>query len=293
MTGLAFFVGGCDRSEQFFNPTVAQTISMFLLLAVLSLMVPTISRLVVADIEPSGILAQSRGTAIVIMISYALWLIFQLKTNRALFDEVGQKAPKIIDQKVIQPGTSYRGLAVVGAGVGAAIGGAVNKSNIVGDPIEFEDPDEEEIPQLTPECATVASVIFTTLLAFNIQFATDSIQGLMSQHNLTDSFMGITILPILSNDITVLVVARMDKMDMALSLTLERAIQTSLMIVPIVILVAWGIGIDGMSLDFDGFSVSTRTLSGRSMSAYIFALQGSIAVCLGRDCDLCRSGRQI
>jgi len=46
-------------------------------------------------------------------------------------------------------------------------------------------------------------------------------------------------------------------MDMGLCLTLERAIQTALMVVPLIVLIAWGMKIDQMTLDFDGFSVAS------------------------------------
>jgi len=45
MTGLGFLLGGFQRKriEQYFSATVAQTISMLLLLAVVSLIIPTAS----------------------------------------------------------------------------------------------------------------------------------------------------------------------------------------------------------------------------------------------------------
>ncbi|KAK5110599.1 hypothetical protein LTR85_000976 [Meristemomyces frigidus] len=145
----------------------------------------------------------------------------------------------------------FRGLKPVGAGGGAATAdGEITREVLV-----YEDV-EEPSPQLSRTTAVIAAILFTTLLAFNTEYATNSIQGVMVQHGLTDTFMGIVILPILGSDPTVIKLASLDNMDLALAMTLERAIQTALMIVPLIVLIAWGLHIDDMTLDFDGFSVA-------------------------------------
>jgi len=192
MTGLAFLLCGYGRQEQYFNARMAQTISMFLLLAVLSLMIPTASRLS-GHATTEGILAQSRGTAVVVMFSYGLWLLFQLGTNRALFEEPSKKSPRALSGKR-DAGGMLEGLAIIGAGAGAAaVGGSINQEHLV----QEQEEDEEDPPELSKLGALIAAIVFTALLALNTQFATDSIQGLMTEHGLTDSFMGIVILPIL------------------------------------------------------------------------------------------------
>jgi Ca2+:H+ antiporter len=55
-TGLSFFFGGCKYQEQFFNLALAQMISMFLLLAVSSLTIPSASHLL-TNTNAEGILA--------------------------------------------------------------------------------------------------------------------------------------------------------------------------------------------------------------------------------------------
>jgi Ca2+:H+ antiporter len=249
MTGLAFLIGGIGRQQQYFNKTVAQTMSMFLLLAVLSLLVPTLSSLL-GDVSPQEILTQSRGTAIIIMLSYLLWLVFQLWTNQEVFTEPSQKVPRL-PFGTVQSGQAVRALATMGAGTGAATGGYVNSEVLV-----YEE-EEDETESLSPGFAVVIVCIFTTLLAFNTQFATDSLQSLTTRHGLTETFVGVVILPVLSNDIVVLKVASQDKMDKALKLTLERAIQMALMVVPLVVLIAWGLRFDDVGLDFDRFSVAS------------------------------------
>jgi Ca2+:H+ antiporter len=213
---------------------------MLLLLAVFSLVIPTASHLL-TKITPSGILSQSRGTAVIIMISYGLWLFFQLKTNRAMF---GPKTYKAQVSKV------SRGIAIMGTEIAATGGGPV-----------IDQIYEEPEPSLPFFGALMALLISTVLIAFNTKFATDSIQGLLQEAGLSQNFVGLVILPILSSDPTSIVMAVRDKMDISISLTLERCMQTSLMVVPLIVLLAWCMGIDDMTLEFDGFSITALFVS--------------------------------
>lgn len=48
--GMAFFAGGFNRVEQFFNITVAQTAASILALSIASLIIPTVFHNMIADI---------------------------------------------------------------------------------------------------------------------------------------------------------------------------------------------------------------------------------------------------
>lgn len=233
MTGFAFFFGGIQRQEQYFNVTIAQTMGMFLLLAILSLTIPTVSRLLGSATE-NGIKSQSYGTAIVIIVSYLLWLTFQFWTHRMMFEEPTQPYKK--RPKKMADNTPIQELAIE-------------------EEIERE-KEEEETPRLSRIAAIITIIASTTLLAFNAEFASNSVQGVMEQHHLSTTFMGIVILPLLSNDMSAIGCAIRDKLDLSLALTIHRSMQTSLLVVPLVVMIAWGMGADEMTLDFDGFSVA-------------------------------------
>lgn len=250
MTGCAMLCGGVFRSEQNFNATVAKTMGMFLLLAVLSLTIPTVSQLWGHSTE-RGILSQSRGTAIVIMFSYVLWLIFQLGTHRSLFKETSQRTPRRPIRKRVEV-DAIRAVVVTGA-QGASIGSAISPAMLPRDENVVE---QEEIPQLSRVGALLTIVVSTVMLAFHTEFATNSIRGILAGHKLSERFVGIVILPLLSNDLNTIAVGVKDKMDLSLALTVHRSMQTALMVAPLVVLIAWGMNIDSMTLDFDGFSVA-------------------------------------
>ena len=81
--------------------------------------------------------------------------------------------------------------------------------------------------------------MFTVLIGFNLEFATSSIQSMVRQAgSLTQTFVSFVVLPLLSNDPTSIVNAVKDKMDLCVALTLERCMQTVLMVVPIIIIIA-------------------------------------------------------
>ena len=298
MTRLGFLLGGISWPSQYFNAPVAQTIGMLLLLAVLSIIIPTASRtLLQAQTERN--LAQSRGTACIILVSYFLWLFFQLKTHRSMFDIPPEHAPSGSTSTGEEAEKGIRGM-LVGTPPGMlpktpikANGDAkkdLDKSQLF-DPatidyssresIKFADrgaqmgttgmlagvppgmligarpsdkKNDEEL-QLSYLAATLTLIISTILIALNTQFATDSIQGLLHAAGLSDTFLGLIILPLLSVDPISLKMAVRNKMHLSIALTLEKCMQTALMVVPLVVILAWCMGINEMGLDFDAFAV--------------------------------------
>ncbi|ORY96892.1 Sodium/calcium exchanger protein-domain-containing protein [Syncephalastrum racemosum] len=85
--GFCFLAGGLTRSEQTFSNTAAQTSSSLLALTVLSLLVPAAFS-ATSDVDTSkGVLELSHGTAIILLIMYGLYLLFQLKTHSELFND--------------------------------------------------------------------------------------------------------------------------------------------------------------------------------------------------------------
>ncbi|KAK9448839.1 calcium/proton exchanger [Limtongia smithiae] len=91
--GCCFLAGGMIYKEQHFSNIVAQTMSSLMALATASLLIPAAFRATLASnggISTNTMLAVSRGSAIVLLIIYVLYLIFQLKTHASLFEEVSE-----------------------------------------------------------------------------------------------------------------------------------------------------------------------------------------------------------
>ncbi|KAK0850952.1 Vacuolar calcium ion transporter [Friedmanniomyces endolithicus] len=91
--GCCFIASGIRRSESSFNKTVASTMSSLMAVAATSLIIPATLYASLANSSESsdkGVLILSRGTAIVMLILYCLYLVFQLKTHSQLFDAEAQ-----------------------------------------------------------------------------------------------------------------------------------------------------------------------------------------------------------
>ena len=84
--GLAFLLGGVRFHDQDYNPGAARMYGSMMLIAVVSLSLPSaFSRF----FSPEGTIRQeallSLGLAVVLLVTYALYLVFMLKTHPAAF----------------------------------------------------------------------------------------------------------------------------------------------------------------------------------------------------------------
>lgn len=96
--GMAFLLGGLRFQEQIYNSTVTQMSACLLSLSVMSLLLPTAfhaswSNSAIADIYT---LKVSRGTSVVLLLVYILYIIFQLKSHSYLYASIPQQ---IIDEE--------------------------------------------------------------------------------------------------------------------------------------------------------------------------------------------------
>ena len=88
LNGVAFFFGGLRRREQYYNTTV---LSGLFSLSVVAFIIPTASYYLSAT-TIQIITKQSRGTAIILIVVYALYLLFELKTHADSFKKESPKA---------------------------------------------------------------------------------------------------------------------------------------------------------------------------------------------------------
>jgi Ca2+:H+ antiporter len=90
--GIAFLLGGLRHHDQKFNPVAARAYSTMMLLAVVSLAVPSaFSRY----FSPEGAIRQEQllnvGIVVVLLLAYGLYLVFALKTHPGAFASVDKE----------------------------------------------------------------------------------------------------------------------------------------------------------------------------------------------------------
>merc|ERR1711939_1170625 len=92
--GMCFFFGGVKYKTQAFNADGANAQSNMLLLAVLAMVIPTISMFHkdhVSEEEKESVLHISRISALVLGVVYLQYLVFQLYTHPEHFESEGDE----------------------------------------------------------------------------------------------------------------------------------------------------------------------------------------------------------
>ncbi|KND91214.1 Vacuolar calcium ion transporter [Tolypocladium ophioglossoides CBS 100239] len=90
--GMGFFLGGLRYREQIYNSTVTQMSACLLSLSVISLVLPTafhasFNNSALADKESLKI---SRGTSVILLLVYIIYLLFQLKSHAYMYESTPQ-----------------------------------------------------------------------------------------------------------------------------------------------------------------------------------------------------------
>ncbi|KAL1953893.1 hypothetical protein VTO42DRAFT_2045 [Malbranchea cinnamomea] len=214
-----------------------------LTLAIGSLLIPT----AFFSLAPGGegIPQMSRGTSIILFGAYAAFLFFQLKTNKELYLGVVGRARRK------QFATTHDGIAR-GTGQDHQL-----------TPASTADEDDEK-PELLLWVALVTLAVSVALVGLCAEAMVNAIDGITEQSSLSETFVGLIILPLFENvaeHATCVSVAVKDKMDLAINVSLGTAIQVSMLVLPLVVIIGWIAGKDEMTLLFDGFQITVAFVS--------------------------------
>ncbi|WPJ58641.1 hypothetical protein SMAC4_13101 [Sordaria macrospora] len=100
--GMCFIWGGLRYREQLYNSTVTQMSACLLTLSVLSLMLPTAFHATFKNVKEadSKVLPLSRGTSIILLLIYFLYLTFQLQSHSYLY----APTPRHVIERATVPG---------------------------------------------------------------------------------------------------------------------------------------------------------------------------------------------
>lgn len=303
--GFCFFFGGLRRQEQHFNHTVAQTAASLLALAAASVIVPSVFD-VATDIEQDKIAKLSRGTSVILLIVYIAYLIFQLHTHQEVFNEESQKVPAKPWSRTVGSGAIKQGLAMPGTLMGHAVPDQNENqrlSKMLMNPMSLDhDEDEGEEPQLNFFVAIATLTVSTVIIAFCAESMVGSIDAVTKDGGLTQEFVGLILLPIVGNaaeHATAVTVAMKDKMDLAIGVAVGSSMQVALFLIPLLVVIGWGMDKVYMDLSFDIFQVAvmfvavllTNYLIGDGKSHW---LEGFLLICLWAIiavCSFCKSDR--
>ncbi|KAI9288668.1 Sodium/calcium exchanger protein-domain-containing protein [Umbelopsis sp. AD052] len=247
--GMCFFFGGIKYKEQSFNVTAAQTSASLLFIATSSLLLPAafygsaygLSNESKANVT-NEILSISRATSIIMLIIYAAFLFFQLKTHKSFFLEAPKEAGKFerSNSRIVRTDTEA---------------GADN--------LNEGDEEEEEAPLMPLWMSIVLLAVITVLVAVCAEFLVDAITDVCEAWGVSQTFVGLVLLPIVGNaaeHVTAVTVAIKNKMDLALGVAVGSSMQIALLVTPLMVIIGWIIG-QPMSLYFNLFETAVMVIA--------------------------------
>ncbi|KAJ3025125.1 UNVERIFIED_CONTAM: hypothetical protein HDU68_007437 [Siphonaria sp. JEL0065] len=245
--GLCFFCGGFWATSNGWKPAIttdlyqkfdtdkANVNTGLLSVVVLGFIIPAAFQ-ISGKLDPTedSVIQMSRGTAVVLLITYIAYLVFQMKTNP--------------NGLIITPSERKAGLT--------------SQEKLNQEQLE-EEEEEEEVPDTLGWVAAFGLVAATIVIGVCAEFLVDSLDGLSEQAGISHTFIGIIILPIVGNaaeHVTAVSSAMRNKMDLCIAVAVGSSMQIALLVAPILVLIGWMIG-QPLTLDFELFETAVLCVS--------------------------------
>jgi Ca2+:H+ antiporter len=232
--GLSMFLGGLRFKEQEFQPIVARVNAASMNLAVIAILVPTAVNYTSSGISEPIIQKLSVAVAVVLILVYALTLLFSMKTHTYLYDVgLAEMSPEdLADVNLADDGEHAVNLPLW---IGVLLG------------------------------CTLLVALESELLVSTLETATEKL-------GLTTLFTGVILVPIIGNaaeHATAVTVAMKNKMDLSVSVAVGSSLQIALFVAPVLVIAGFILG-QPMDLNFNPFelvAVSVAVLIANSISS--------------------------
>jgi len=281
LLGLSLLSGGMRNHTQRFNRTGAQGSSALLSIATTSVLIPTAER-ELGQISLENLILQCRGIAVVLLFIFFTYTFCQMYTHKEDYQDWGNSASH-------QRPRNERGIELLikqtAFQVASPIAEPVARRMALGPPAAVDStkaptaacaeegpaaaptaptasregqPHADEItgPQLHLAVATLVFVATVGLLFLCINATVDSLSILTGEAGLSPTFVGLILLPVPNYDFAAVSLAADDYLGQAVKYTVGRSIQTALLVLPLVVLMGWGMQVPGgVTLALDGFEV--------------------------------------
>ncbi|GAP87117.1 putative calcium proton exchanger [Rosellinia necatrix] len=256
--GMCFFFGGItnmrdennEGMEQSFATITAQTTASLMTLSAASIILPGALFMIVKKGHENPqdgrdiALSLSRGTAVILLFIYVLYLWFQLRTHHNLFRNEPASKPAEAEEIRAEQGEAE----------------ATNPSEVRNGDGNKED---EEEAAMSPWSAGCVLIVTTVLVSICADYLVESIDSLVERGGISRSFIGLILIPIVGNaaeHVTAVVVAIKNKMDLAMGVAIGSSIQIALFVTPFLVVLGWIMDRD-MDLHFETFETVAFGLS--------------------------------
>ncbi|KAI1339494.1 hypothetical protein F5Y15DRAFT_74560 [Xylariaceae sp. FL0016] len=237
--GACFFASGIKRESATFDSAISEIGTGLLLMAGLGLAIPTIFQYSIQNTEFELTSQQiddktvnvSRAIAILLLLSYCVYVWFQMHTHHGLYD-------------------------------------AIFKEDEHRDEDGHKDLAKDKLTLTECVIALAISVALVALLAIAL---VTQIEPIVQNHGISDPFMGLILVPLVekaAEHLTAVDEAWDNQMNLALSHCIGGTIQTAMLNTPLVIIVAWGLQ-KPMDLSFEIFDIAMLLLAIITVGNYL------------------------
>ncbi|OQE23503.1 hypothetical protein PENFLA_c011G01532 [Penicillium flavigenum] len=291
--GSAIIAGCISTSDVTYNTDLTQSFVGLLNLTISCLMIPSAFYGSVKSVTSADhmSLSFSRGVSIILLGTYFLYLFFQFKSHAHLFHSTRLQVPHPTDP---QPYTddleshptelttaTSRDIRQLEMQEVRSRSCSVDAHTASATPLFHSEPSEGRTSlhaQMEPSVGdyeaccchgyvvksnrTISVTLLalsTILIAICAEYFSSSFSTLNEQGVLGESFVGLIVIPIAGNvaeNVTAVVVASKNQMDLAISVALGSAIQIGLLVSPAMVLIGWALD-KPMTLHFDRFEMVT------------------------------------
>ncbi|XHX77215.1 MAG: calcium/proton exchanger [Stenomitos frigidus ULC029] len=215
--GLSMFLGGLRYKEQEFQPIVARVSGSTMTLAVTAIVLPAMVISTSNVVDQVAISRLSITVAIVLILVYALTLLFSLKTHSYLYDV---------------------GVVELEEGATEATGAHM--------------PHKPNLPLWIG-----VLLVATIAVAFESEIFVGAVEEATKGLGLTPLFTGVILLPLVGGAaeyVTAVRVAMKNNMDLSVSVAMGSSLLVALLVAPVLVLIGQAIG-QPMDLSFNLFEV--------------------------------------
>ncbi|TID25508.1 hypothetical protein CANINC_002898 [Pichia inconspicua] len=265
--GSCFIVGGFKHKEQFFNQTAAQTMGSLLAVSVMALLLPAAFYFSIPkknEKRTDWILDLSRGTSIVLLLVYVLYMIFQLKTHSYLFTDDPELAiGEEVDNTITGETEAFYGTEETRTSdTSLPPLHSTNSNSYITRPKSIYDL---ELSQTHLSAASSIIVLFLSTIFVSVcaDYLVGTIDEIVESSGLSKTFIGLIVIPIVGNaaeHVTAIYVAYKNKMDLAIGVAIGSSLQIAIFVTPLLVLIGWAMDIE-MSLYFSMYETAVIFVS--------------------------------
>jgi Ca2+:H+ antiporter len=231
-------LGGLRHGTQVFNQKRASNNAILLVLAVLALLIPSLFSSTIGPTESMEVEALSLGVAFVMIVLYALGLIYTLRTQSGPLAAVKTlpKGASDADTTPLKPGTSPPSDP---------------------QPVPKKNVPEGNHAHWSVRTAIIVLLVSTAFVAYLSELLVGAVEPVMLSLGISEFFLGIIIIPLIGNvaeHMVAVKVAIQNHMDLSVEIAVSSSLQIALFVAPVLVFISLLLG-NPLLLIFNNFEL--------------------------------------